>query len=39
MQILPCEITNNVNLYTEQRVYEKAVESDNDVLDFKLAVN
>lgn len=36
MQIHPCEITNNASIYTEQRVYEKEIEAENDVIDFEL---
>ena len=39
MQILPCKSTSSANIYTEQRVYEKEHEAENDVLDFELAAN
>lgn len=28
MKIFPCGITNNANIYTEQRIYEKEIEND-----------
>jgi len=39
MQILPCESSNSANIYTEQRVYEKTLEAENDKLDFELVAN
>ncbi len=39
MQIYPCEGSSGVNIYTEQRVYEKELEEENDELDFKLVEN
>lgn len=32
MQILPCEGSNSADIYTEQRVYEKELEVENDGL-------
>ncbi len=39
MQIYPCEGSSGVNIYTEQRVYEKELEAENDELDFELVAN
>lgn len=39
MQIYPCEGSRGMNIYTEQRVYEKELEEENDELDFELVVN
>ncbi len=37
MQILPYESSNGANIYTEQRIFEKQIESDDD--DFQLTEN
>ena len=39
MQILPCKSSSNANIYTEQRIYEKELEVENDELDFDLVEN
>ncbi|SLM32104.1 putative DNA helicase [Desulfamplus magnetovallimortis] len=39
MQIVPCEISSGANIYTEQRIYEKQLEIENDDLDFELVPN
>lgn len=39
MQILPCESSSGSNIYTEQRIYEKQREVENDDLDFELVEN
>ena len=39
MQIYPCKGSSGVNIYTEQRVYEKELEVENDELDFELVEN
>jgi len=39
MQIFPCEGNSGVNIYTEQRVYEKELEVENDELGFELVAN
>lgn len=39
MQIHPCESNSGANIYTEQRIYEKQTEVENDVLDFELVAN
>ena len=39
MQIFPCEGNSGANIYTEQRVYEKELEEENDELDLELVAN
>ena len=39
MQIFPCEGVGGANIYTEQRVYEKELEVENDEFDFELVKN
>lgn len=39
MQILPCEVSSRSNIYTEQRVYEKELEVDNDESGFESVEN
>ncbi len=39
MQIFPCEGNSGANIYTEQRIYEKELEVENDELGFELVAN
>ncbi|MBF0202763.1 MAG: AAA family ATPase [Desulfamplus sp.] len=39
MQILPSEGSSSVNIYTEQRVYEKELEVENNEFNFELMAN
>lgn len=39
MQIFPCEGSNSANIYTEQRIYEKELEIENDALDLESVAN
>ena len=39
MQILPCKSTSSANIYTEHRVYERELETENDVLEFALTAD
>jgi very-short-patch-repair endonuclease len=39
MQIYPCKGSSGANIYTEQRIYEKELEVEDDELDFELVEN